>query len=135
MLKYFLLKEFIPKQLWESEGEQSIAKMDYRILETMDRLREFFNSPIIVNTWHSGGKLQYRGYRPIDCNVGAKNSAHKKGLACDFNVVGLQADFVRKEILKNQYLFPNIKRLENDTSWIHIDCVDTGKKEIILFNP
>lgn len=135
MLRHFIIKELISPEIWVMDGEQSISHMDKELLISIDQIRDFFNRPVIVNNWHNGGKFKYRGFRPKDCKIGAKNSMHKLGQAIDFDVVGLTAEEVRGEIIKHRELFPYVTRIEAGVNWIHIDNKKTFKNEIILFNP
>lgn len=135
MLRHFIIKEFVPPDIYSTYGDQSIALLEYDLLYTIDDLREFFDKPITVNNWHINGNFKYRGFRPSTYKYGAVNSPHKEGIALDFDVKGLTAEEGRQLILENQKLFPFIKRMEADVNWIHIDMVNTGKKEIILFHP
>jgi hypothetical protein len=134
MLTHFIIKEFVPPEIWSAEGEQSISLVDPRLLITIEAIRVHFNRPITINDWHLGGQYKYRGYRPKDCKVGAKLSMHKEGKALDFDVCDLDAREVREEILKNEDKFPHIKRMENNVDWIHIDLRGTGQNRIVLFN-
>lgn len=135
MLKHFVIKEFVPPEVWNAEGENAIARIDPLILLTAEQVREFFDAPVTINNWSLGGQLRYRGYRPASCTVGAKKSMHREGKAIDFDIKGLTAQQGRKRILDNQNSFPHIRRMERGVSWVHVDIKDTGKDEIVLFNP
>jgi hypothetical protein len=147
MLKHFIIKEYVPKSVWDAEGEQSIAHLDERILITGDQLWEHFNAlykgpgkfSMTINNWCYGRRFQYRGYRPPGCEVGAEHSMHREvdGHKCgafDSDFKGFTASEVRLEILANREKFPHITRMENLVSWVHVDIKDTGKPYIILFN-
>lgn len=96
----------------------------------MDLIRDFFNAPITVTSW----------YRPLNYNTeigGAKRSSHLFGMACDFNVEGLDADHVREKLaLKLGEL--NI-RMENlsGSNWCHIDtnCTENMTQAQRYFTP
>lgn len=135
MLRHFIIKEFVPPEIYQENGDQSIALLDHNLLHTIDDLREFFDSPITINNWHINGKFRYRGFRPSTYQYGAVNSPHKEGIALDFDVKGLTAEEGRQLIIKNHKLFPFIKRMEAGVNWIHIDGRETGKNEIVLFTP
>lgn len=135
MLRHFVIKEFVPPEVWDAEGENAIARLDPLILITAEQVREFFGAPVTINDWSLGGSLRYRGFRPASCMMGAVRSMHREGKAIDFDVKGHTADYVRKTILKNQNAFPHIRRMGRNVGWVHVDIKDTGKDEIILFNP
>jgi hypothetical protein len=65
-----------------------------------------------VNTWC--------GYRTQECTIGAKGSAHKKGMAIDIHAANL--DEVRQWILDgNPLKITRIEAAESTPTWIHID--------------
>ena len=134
-MKNFIIKEFVPPEIWEVESEKSLNHIDARILESIEQIRTHFGSPVIINNWCYGGQFKYRGYRPAECTIGAAKSLHRSGRALDFDVVGLAAQDVRAEILKNEKKFPHIKRMETGVNWVHIDLRGTGQERIMLFNP
>jgi hypothetical protein len=148
MLKHFIIKEFVPPDVWDAEGEQSISHIDERLLITADQIWEHFNSiykgkekfSITVNDWCYGGKFKYRGYRPPNCTIGAAHSMHRKidGHKCgafDCDIKGFTANEARLEIIENRAKFPHLTRMENLVSWLHGDIKVTNKPEIVLFQP
>lgn len=122
-MKYFKLYELVDRRTFETEGEEAWLHFDTNALIALDDLRSFFGLPITVNTWHSGGAFQYRGYRPQDCTVGVKGSYHRKGMAFDLDVSTYRAEEVRKIIIenKNNPLLSKITRIEAGVTWIHFD--------------
>jgi len=135
-MKYFELYELIDRSSFMKWGVRAWVLFNPRALEALDGLREFFNAPITVNNWwgNDGKGMEYRGYRPEDCPVGAKYSEHKNGNAFDCTVKGYTADDARRIILENQDnpLLKRIMRLEADVSWVHFDCKE-GKERIYIF--
>jgi len=130
--KYFTIKEFVPKAIYEKFGENSYILMDDRILQSTEQLRILTGKPVICNNWHNGGKLEYRGFRPANYKC-AEFSQHKFGRADDLTVVGMEAEEVRQFILKNQDKFPYIRAMEDKVPWVHIDCRHTLQNGIFLF--
>lgn len=133
MLKYFKVWELVPKDLYNKEGEGAIRVFSPEILEVLEWLREKIGRPITVNTWATGGSFQYRGFRPKDCNVGALNSAHKKGLAIDFDVKGMTAQEVRDWIHNHKQELPHKIRLESGVNWVHLDTSTNGQIQQIKY--
>ncbi len=138
--KYFDVEELVDPDTFKQYDKEFILKFffDSRILYQIDLIREWFNKPVIINNWNFNGKFKYRGFRPFNCKEGSKYSAHKFGRAVDFDVVGLEPEFVRKEIIKNQknMFFQYITRIEDKVNWVHIDCSNTNTKNgIVLFKP
>jgi hypothetical protein len=137
--KYFQPYELVSKDVYYKFGDNSIWFIDVRILITLDNIKEYFgiDKSIIVNNWYWDKKLQFRGFRPIDCKEGSEYSQHKFGRAVDFNIIGLNDNDVRKEIIKNQHIpsFKYITTMEDftDMNWIHIDCRTRPEKGITVF--
>lgn len=136
-MKYFRLQEIIDRSSYMKWGVKGWILFNPHALEALDGLREFFNTPITVNTWwdNEAGGMQYRGYRPEDCPIGAKYSEHKNGNAFDCTIKGYTAEDARRIILENtdNPLLARIMRLEADTSWLHFDCKEV-KNRIYVFH-
>jgi hypothetical protein len=132
--KYFKIQELVDPDTLTRYGEDYCWKtfFDKRLLIQIDLLREYFGKPITINNWNEGGEFKYRGFRQSNCTVGATNSQHRFGRAVDFDVQGLTADEVRKEICKFKYLpsFKFISRMEDLVTWVHIDCANTTELEL-----
>ena len=54
----------------------------------------------------------------------AYESAHCNGMGFDITVVGMSAEEARNQIKQNQDKLPYPVRLEEDVTWLHIDCYD-----------
>ena len=135
--KHFAVWEFVPRSVFDQLGDRSLWLMDDRILATIDAVREYFNVPVTVNNWHSGGDFNYRGYRPMDYPQGAHFSQHRCGRAIDFDVQGHTAEQVRQEIIVQRDRFSYITAMEAGTNWVHIDCRNCASPDgkIIMFDP
>ncbi len=134
-MKFFKIQELIDRATYQKWNGRAWMFFNPNALEALDGLREFFNTPVIVNNWWDGeGNMQYRGYRPENCTVGAKFSEHKKGNAFDCTVTGYMAEDARRIILENQDnpLLRRIMRLEAKVSWVHFDCKEV-KNRIYIF--
>ena len=133
----FILQEFVPGFMYEEYGESARWFLDQRLVFGMQKLREWLQSSVTVNTWHNGGDLNYRGYRPPDCEVGAYFSQHKRGNAVDFNVRGMTSDEVFDWCLKYEGSllgigFTTIENKEIATSWTHLDMRWTGLDKLLI---
>jgi peptidoglycan hydrolase-like protein with peptidoglycan-binding domain len=83
-----------------------------RQAQALDRVRVHFNAAIVVHCW----------LRPPAYNKhigGARNSAHLRGTATDFHIVGQTAEQVRQAIIHDSSLYPGAGEL--GVSWVHID--------------
>jgi len=137
-LKHFCVKEFVPKHVYSMLGEHAIHLMYTPLLRDLDSIRTHINKPITINDWAFGGELNYSGFRPIDCHVGAELSQHKIGKAVDIRVEGYTPDDLADYIIKYQSRYPSIRRIENPEftpSWTHIDCKPTHRDDIHVFTP
>ncbi|OQC57067.1 MAG: Peptidase M15 [Bacteroidetes bacterium ADurb.Bin012] len=136
-MKHFKAYEIVDKNTYEALGEDALRLFPYHSLLMLDGLREFFDVPITVNTWHSGGQFQWRGFRTIHCKEGAKQSYHRRGMAFDCDVRNYTAEEARKKILSNEDdpLLQYVNRIEDGVNWLHIDSgtVPEGKQRIYLF--
>ena len=135
--KYFKLYELLPKEFYKEDINIWFI-FDYRLLWTIDRLRIKWGK-LVANTWHWGGQNQYRGYRPFDCNVGAKLSQHKFGRAIDLIPLEASVDEIRKDIINKTYApdYQHITCIEEDVSWLHIDVRNWDKRNnnVLIIKP
>ncbi|WP_105198993.1 D-Ala-D-Ala carboxypeptidase family metallohydrolase [Pseudoalteromonas sp. T1lg10] len=134
----FIFQELVPKDVYEAFADNPLFLtnlFDPRALETLQALREAFG-PCIVNTWHTvNGGFQYRGYRPLLCEVGATRSQHKLGKAFDCSFKDFSAEEVREYVLENPHLFPHITAIEADVNWFHFDVRTPTWAGIKVFKP
>ena len=132
------IRELVDKKTYLLCGDKCVAKIDPRLPVILERIRQLCGDRVLtINDWHIGGKLQYRGFRPSDCAVGAVKSMHKQGKAADFDIKGLSADKVRNIIRENaaELLKLGLTRIETNISWVHIDLKYTGYNYIYEFRP
>ena len=136
-MKHFIVQELVSKSIYEVCGDNSIKFIDNRIIVIIETLREYYDKPILINNWHNNGVYLNRGLRDYSCKIGSPLSQHKLGKAVDLNVVGVDSDTVRADIIRNQSEvgFNLIKRLETNVAWVHIDVKKTDSNKIYLFKP
>jgi len=138
--KYFTLKELVDPETYRNAGKNLdaiVQLFDPNLFTAIDAIREGTGRPCIINNWHSGGNLKYRGYRPPNCTVGAKHSMHRLGKAADISIEGMSGGEARQWVRDNHHL-PGvclIRRMERAVSWLHIDTKYTGTKELVEFDP
>jgi hypothetical protein len=131
----FELYEWLPKDFYKKyypvHGEKLWMMFDRRIKYSMDRIRKRYKCSFVMNDWKWGGKNQYRGWRPMDCETGAFSSQHKFGRGGDSKPVSkiITAEKIRQDILADPWHddFKFITRIEMKTLWLHIDCGDHNK--------
>lgn len=121
--RHFALQELVPPEVYDDRGNAAWELLDPALLFAIDSIRDA-HGKVLINNWHSGGTLKYRGFRPADCKVGATYSQHRYGRAAD--ITPLQADLatVYKAICDG--VIPGITTVENldatlSGNWIHVD--------------
>lgn len=137
----YLLEEFVPKEIYQLYGANSIWFVDIRVIEGMEWIRSYFAAPVIINNWHQGGVLQNRGFRPPNTTVGGRLSQHKAGRAIDFNVVGLKSDKVFDrlvadwgDVAKNTF-FTTLEDKADTPTWTHIDGRCRKEQGVLIVKP
>lgn len=98
--------------------------IDPRMLYTLDQLRERYGK-CTVNNYYWGGKLKYRGMRPIAPNMpGARYSQHKYGRAADCTFQGKAIEEVTSDLINHLFTpaFQYITCIELGFDWLHFDC-------------
>jgi len=135
--KYFDLREFIPKDIYEINGEDSINLIDKRCIYAAYAFRIEFGT-ISINDWLYGGDVNFRGYRPENCPIGVKRSMHKKGQAVDLVFLDTSIESVKRAVQRDNYYWRyvvGITRIELGTPHLHIDFKETNNDEIEWFHP
>ena len=129
MMKHFRLEELVNKEFFNTYGEKAWLVFDNRILRLADALRDIYG-PCTINNWLWDGDLQYCGFREND-SIGAELSQHKFGRALDLHFHNITAEEVRKDILAKKFeLWEDIKGMEKDVSWLHIDVRNEPKLKV-----
>lgn len=124
--KYFKLSELVCPHIKQKFGGTSWMFMSTQILHTLLVLRtEIINKPLIINY----GNSRQRGMRCNICSIvkaktTAYESAHCNGMGFDITVEGMSAEEARNIIKQNEDKLPYPIRLEEDVTWLHIDCYD-----------
>ena len=100
--KFFHLDEFVDPHTYFNEDDRGLSKIDERLFEIADLLREKLGRPLRINNWwvfylrHINKDLKWiiaaieksdhskwSGLRTNRCKIGAKFSAHRRGMAID----------------------------------------------------
>ena len=141
--KYFKIQELVSEEVYKKYKEKAWEFIKPEIILFLDSIREFYGKPVIVNNWLYGGNLKQRGLRANkDEMVKSKKdfylSQHCLGSAVDFSIKGITPKEIVEHILENEeYYREFITRIENPEqtpTWVHVDCANTGKDKIIIFN-
>jgi hypothetical protein len=132
------IRQLVDPETFATLGDRCWGLFDDKLLSTIDRLQNRYNHQMVINTWHkkAPNPFRYRGFRSSDCTVGAKLSSHRRGQAIDFDVVGMTAEQVRKDIRDNienlDIMF--ITQVENNVNWVHISTANVPNR-IQWINP
>lgn len=126
LTKNIYLDEVVPKSTYQKWGKRSMMFVPLTMVRVNQELRDYFG-PVTINNWWDEGPRQFSGYRPPDCDTGAKESAHRRALATDSKYKNATADEVRAHIMANEakYLEMGLRRLESAEyapTWLHADC-------------
>jgi len=131
--KYFNVCEFVSRDMYNLLGDDSLLTMDIRIVMTADLIREYFDVPIIINSWRWGGLRNWSGLRTNDSPYYKKTSQHSFGRAIDFISPNMSAKNMRNTILENpkEPAFKYITGVEDfdGMDWVHVDCRNLNKKQ------
>jgi len=131
---YFKLEELVSKEIFSKYGDRAWQFLDPRLLASIDAIRVFFNVPMTANNWHKKGPRKYSGFRERSCEVGADESQHRHGRACDL-VCKIPAKDLRERIRTSPEKFPHITTIEDDVDWLHVDVRQREEKSIVLIKP
>ncbi len=86
--KHFSIKELVSHDTHNrAEEANALHKLwylfDTNLLLSIDRLREFLNCSVSINTWAWGGDFNESGFRDFDSNISSIYSQHRRGNAAD----------------------------------------------------
>lgn len=143
MLKNFRVEELVSPHLFELLGDNAWKLFDEGFLRDVDQFvtdvkEDLGVKSVIVNNWLWNGGFTQSGYREMNSATGAPRSAHKSGKGLDLKFNGCTVEEAYKYLLKNQHKYSTIRRIEDlsvTPTWLHVDSVETGKREIHVFKP
>lgn len=130
--KYFKIEELVPEELYKRYGDKCWDFLDPRLLESIDVIKERFpKGVIIINDWLWNKNRNWSGIRTSDSPYYSPGSMHSWGKAVDMIFSKYDPEEVRRDIINNPDIYPYIKGLELDISWVHIDT--RNQKELLTF--
>ena len=127
----FYLHEFVTKDLHKKWKGRAVIFLDDRIIYLAQWIRARFGKPMVVNTWKTEKDgWNYRGWRPANCSVGARNSQHKSGRGLDLHIEGVHIEEIYDDIWENEgtyysYGLRCVEDISKTPTWLHIDCRTT----------
>ncbi|MDD3443201.1 MAG: hypothetical protein PHW89_08055 [Sulfurimonas denitrificans] len=133
--KYFKAYELVSKEDYEKMGDAKVWEIfDSGVIEAIDTIKENFpNGTMTINNWYWGGDRNWSGLRTPQSPYHSLTSMHSYGKAIDAVFSQYDAEEVRSFIVANPQLFPHVKGIETDISWLHIDT--RNRDEVLLFKP
>jgi len=132
--KNFFLDEYIPKEHYYLGYNILIRKLNPKLIESDQMLRDQFGE-VTINNWSLNGSRNFSGWRPYDCNFPCGYSDHREGNASD-KLFTVDRDDVIKYIKEN-YKELGITIIEDfpGMTWVHTSVAYTGKDELIIVSP
>lgn len=130
MSKYFKLKELTKSVTATNHGikneapKEVIANLEH-LMTLLDKVRELWGKPLIVNS----------GYRSVELNKrvgGAINSNHLNGEAADITTGTTEGNLRLFEIIKNSDLIWDELIDEKKGRWIHIAYRKENNRQKVL---
>jgi len=124
----FKIHELVPEKMYNRFGESAWRYIDEKLIKSIDLLKEHFpNGTITINNYVFGGNRHWSGLRTIESDYYSSTSMHSFGKAADMVFSEYKTEEVRQYIIDNPDLFPDIKGLELNVSWLHIDVRNEDK--------
>lgn len=118
------VKELVPPDIYKEYGEKSLRFIDPKIISILKYIREWYNKPIYINTWHIGGNGYYRCLRTSESPVYKWHSCHSFGRAADFTIDEIDPAQIQKDIvgdMADDLKVLGLTAIEKDTAtWTHI---------------
>lgn len=126
--KYFKIHELVPKHIYQKYGEGAWRFIDIKLIATIDALKEHFNTgTITINNYKWNGPRQWSGFRTPESKYYSSTSMHSLGKAVDMIFSDYESDAVRLYIKNNPDEFPFVRGVEENITWVHVDCRNEDK--------
>lgn len=120
--KYFKIEELVDKTVHGTMKDRAWSLIDSRLIESIDTIKENFpKGTITINNWVFGGNREWSGLRTFSSPYFSQSSQHTFGRAVDMVFSHYDVNDVRNAIMSNIELYPHIRGIELDVSWLHID--------------
>jgi hypothetical protein len=133
------IREVVCDHVHDRFGESAWRFFDPRLIAVMNYIRSKMGKELTYNSRSRG--LSQRGLRCNLCSLVQDKtklnrpylSAHVLGAAIDFDAKDMTAEEVRAWIYLNRSGLPYPVRLEQDTTWIHIDVATISDDKVTFF--
>lgn len=132
--KYFKVHEFVPEHIYKKYGEKAWRFIQLGLIRTYDTLKERFpNGSITINNYFWNGNRHWSGLRTPKSPYYSETSIHSFGGAGDSIFSEYDIEEVRQDIINNPEIYPDVKGIEMEVSWLHVDV--RNEDEVVLFYP
>ena len=132
--KRFKIQELVPESIYKKRGEKAWELLNPLLLETIDTIKERFpDGSMTINNWLWNGNREWSGLRTPDSPWYSMTSQHSFGNAIDAVFSKYTAEEIRQDIIDNPDIYPHVKGIETDISWLHIDV--RNRKTVAIFKP
>ncbi len=131
----FCLQEFLHPDFFEIKRINPLWLIDDQMIRIAQFVRNRFNQPVTINTWHNGGDYFNSGLRPYDSPEGALWSDHKFGRAIDVKVTSVDPLELQQDIIKHYSLYKanGLTTIEDGTpTWTHMSCRNTHQNHLFI---
>ena len=118
-----LAKQVLPPEVYKKYGVTGLQFIDDRLLTFIDKLRKNLGVPLVVN---NGSTYTQSGLRDEDFygtpeKLCKSFSQHRFGRGVDFRSSKMSSQEIRRHIIENKHLYPEVSFIEVGISWVHID--------------
>lgn len=132
--KHFKIYELVDKETYKIRGERAWELISPLLIESIDKIKERFpKGTMTINNWYWKGNRSWSGIRTKESSYYSAYSQHTFGNAIDAVFSEYSAEEVRKDIINNPDIYPHIKGIETDISWLHIDV--RNRETVSIFKP
>ena len=130
--KYFAIHELVPPHIYDKLGERAWKLLNPELIKSIDKIKEKFpKGKMTINNYFWGRDRKYSGLRTPQSKHYSETSQHSLGNAVDIIFSEYDVEEVRKYLILNHKDFSEIKGIEINTSWLHIDTRNTD--DLVLF--
>lgn len=132
--KHFKIYELVDEETFKKRGEKAWELLNPELLMTIDLIKERFpDGTMTINSYKFGGNRNWSGLRTASSPWYSTYSQHSLGNAVDCIFSDYDVNMIRQDIIDNPDIYPFIKGIETDISWLHIDV--RNRQIVAIFKP
>ena len=130
----FRIEELVSKPVFDKRGERAWELINPLLIATIDTIKSRFpEGSMSINTWLWNGNRNESGLRTADSSYYSPTSQHSLGNAIDAVFSKYTSEEVRQDIINNPDIYPHVKGIETDISWLHVDV--RNRETVAIFKP